>query len=159
MLNHIFHWFALGFTMSARPPGQRLQWIFFKGEAVFVEFHHHPNQASGRTCGGVKESSCYIWNPLVSFYAHHSRSFPVPHGLRALYRGLHGALRGQSIRHKHNGTSLWAGHWSQIGHSCGHECVSPHWSEASERAFITRLLTKHTCCFHPPRRDTDALWD
>ncbi len=114
MLNHIFHWFALGFTMSARPPGQRLQWIFFKGEAVFVEFHHHPNQASGSTCGGAKESSCYVWNPLVSFYAHHSLSFPC--SLQGSTRGPQGPIhQTQAQRNKSlsralesDRTQLWA---------------------------------------------------
>jgi len=127
---------------------------------MFVMFYHHSKGASGSTHGEVKESRCYVLNPSVSPYSHITLSTLQTHTACMLSTGVYmwpsGANPSDTSTKE---TSLSAGHWSQAGHSCGHECVSPLWFKASESAFITWLLTKHTCCFHLPFGETDALWD
>lgn len=59
-LNQIFHWFTLSFIISMMPSGQRLQQIYFKGQAMFMMFYQHPNVASGSTHGTEKESRHFV---------------------------------------------------------------------------------------------------
>lgn len=102
----MFHWSTLSFTI-VMSSGKRLQYICFKGQTVFMMFYQHPNVASGSTHGAGKESRLYAGNPLLSLPCTFFLSIL---DLHALYSGLPSALRGQSIKQKHSGTSLSAGH-------------------------------------------------